>query len=57
MAVHIASRVSDLAEPGEVLVSATVTDLAIGSGINFEVRGEHHLKGVPGTWMLGAVKD
>ena len=55
VAVHIASRVSDLARPGEVLVSRTVTDLVAGSGIGFAARGEHELKGIhPGTWQLFA---
>ena len=50
MAVHIAARVSALAAGGEVLVSRTVTDLVTGSGIEFEDRGDHQLKGVPGAW-------
>jgi class 3 adenylate cyclase len=54
VAVHIASRVSDLAAAGEVLVSRTVTDLVAGSGIEFTARGEHELKGIPGTWQLYA---
>ena len=57
LAVHIASRVAGLAEAGEVLVSRTVTDLVAGSGIQFEDRGEHTLKGVPGTWNLFAVRE
>jgi pimeloyl-ACP methyl ester carboxylesterase len=56
IAVHIAQRVSALARPGEVLVSRTVTDLVAGSGIEFADRGEHELKGVPGTWRLFAVE-
>jgi class 3 adenylate cyclase len=52
IAVHISQRVSALAAPGEVLVSRTVTDLVAGSGIDFEDRGEHELKGVPGVWRL-----
>ena len=56
-AVHIGQRVSALAGPGEVLVSRTVTDLVAGSGLDFEDRGEHDLKGVPGTWRLFAVTD
>jgi class 3 adenylate cyclase len=55
IAVHIAQRVSAVANPGEVLVSRTVTDLVAGSGIQFEDRGEHNLKGVPGTWRLFSV--
>jgi class 3 adenylate cyclase len=54
--VHIGQRVSAVAEPGEVLVSRTVVDLVTGSGIEFEDRGEHDLKGVPGAWHLFAVK-
>jgi class 3 adenylate cyclase len=50
LAVHIAARVAALACPGEVLVSRTVVDLTAGSGLQFEPRGEHQLKGVPGTW-------
>jgi class 3 adenylate cyclase len=54
--VHIGQRVSAVAGPGEVLVSRTVVDLVTGSGIEFEDRGEHDLKGVPGAWHLFAVK-
>ncbi len=54
IAVHIAARVSALAEPGEVLVTRTVRDLVAGSGISFEERGEHELKGVPDRWALYA---
>jgi class 3 adenylate cyclase/pimeloyl-ACP methyl ester carboxylesterase len=54
-AVNIGARVIALAESGEVLVSRTVVDLVGGSGIEFEDRGEHELKGVPGTWTLYAV--
>jgi class 3 adenylate cyclase len=56
ISVHIAARVEQTAEPGEVLVSRTVTDLVAGSGIEFEDRGEHELKGVPGSWRLFAVR-
>jgi class 3 adenylate cyclase len=56
LAVHIAARVAALAAAGEVLVSGTVKDLVVGSGIEFAERGEHELKGVPGTWRLYAVK-
>jgi class 3 adenylate cyclase len=45
-----------LAEPGEVLASRTVVDLVAGSGLEFDDRGEHELKGVPGTWRLFAAK-
>jgi class 3 adenylate cyclase len=55
VAVNIGSRVAALAGPAEVLVSRTVTDLVAGSGIGFEDRGEHELKGVPGIWRLFAV--
>jgi class 3 adenylate cyclase len=57
IAVHIGARVSAHAGPGEVLVSSTVRDLVAGSGIEFEERGEHELKGVPGQWRLYAVVD
>ncbi len=57
IAVHIGARVSALAGPGEVLVSSTVRDLVAGSGIEFEERGEHELKGVPGRWRLYSVTD
>jgi class 3 adenylate cyclase len=52
MAVHIGSRVASSAQPGEVLVSGTVKDLVVGSGLAFEDAGEHELKGVPGAWRL-----
>ena len=52
MAIHIAARVSALAEPSEVLVSRTVKDLVVGSGIEFTARGVHELKGVPDAWDL-----
>jgi class 3 adenylate cyclase/predicted alpha/beta hydrolase len=57
IAVHIGQRVSALAAPCEVLVSRTVTDLVAGSGLAFERRGEHELKGVPGRWQLFAVTN
>jgi class 3 adenylate cyclase len=53
--VHTAARICNLAQAGEILVSRTVTDLVAGSGIEFEARGEHELKGVPGSWELYAV--
>ena len=53
--VHIGARVSGLAGPNEVLVSSTLRDLVIGSGLEFEDRGAHELKGVPGEWHLVAV--
>jgi class 3 adenylate cyclase len=52
IAVHIGARVGALAGPSEVLVSSTVRDLVAGSGLAFEDRGEHELKGVLGTWRL-----
>jgi pimeloyl-ACP methyl ester carboxylesterase len=55
IAVHIASRVGSLAGSREVLVSETVKGLVAGSGITFEDRGEHELKGVPDSWRLFAV--
>jgi class 3 adenylate cyclase len=55
MAVHIGARVATRAEAGEVLVSSTVKDLVVGSGIEFDDRGESELKGVPGEWRLYAV--
>ncbi len=56
IAVHLASRVESQAQAGEVLVSRTVTDLTIGSGLTFASRGEHQLKGIPGTWELFAAQ-
>jgi class 3 adenylate cyclase len=56
IAVHIGARIAALAKPGEVLVSRTVKDLVAGSGIEFDDRGEHELKGVRGEWQLYAVK-
>jgi pimeloyl-ACP methyl ester carboxylesterase len=55
IAVHIGARVAATAEPGEIRVSRTVADLVAGSGLEFEDRGEHELKGVPGSWRLLAV--
>jgi class 3 adenylate cyclase len=55
LAVHLAQRVCGLAGGGEVLVSRTVTDLVVGSGIAFEEHGTHELKGVPGHWQLFTV--
>ena len=57
VAVHTGARVAARAGPGEVLVSQTVKDLVAGSGIEFEERGEHVLKGVPGQWRLYAVSS
>ncbi len=56
IAVNIGARVGGLADRGEVLVSRTVKDLVVGSGIEFDDRGPHELKGVPGRWDLFAVK-
>jgi len=55
LTVSIAKRICDLAEPGQVLVSDAVRSHVVGSGHTFEDRGEHTLKGVPGTWQLHAV--
>jgi class 3 adenylate cyclase len=55
IAVHIGARIAQEAQPGEVLVSSTVKDLVAGSGIEFEDRGAHELKGVPGKWQLYSV--
>ena len=55
IAVNIGARVGARAEPGEVLVSQTVKDLVAGSGLAFDDRGEHELKGVPGSWRLYSV--
>ena len=57
IAVVIGSRVMAAARNGEVLVSQTVKDLVAGAGLEFEERGEHELKGVPGTWSLYAATD
>ena len=53
--MHIGARVSALAGPNDVLVSSTLRDLVIGSGLEFEDRGAHELNGVPGEWRLFAV--
>jgi class 3 adenylate cyclase len=55
IAVHIGARISALAGAGEVYVSSTVRDLVAGSGIEFDDRGRHSLKGVPGDWQVLAV--
>jgi len=57
IAVHTGARVAAKAGPGEVLTSSTVKDLVAGSGLEFEDRGSHQLKGVPGEWHLYAVSD
>lgn len=56
-ALHIASHIQVAAAPGEILVSSTVKDLAVGSTIRFTDRGETSLKGVPEPWRLFAVAD
>jgi class 3 adenylate cyclase len=55
MAVHIGARVGAAAGAGEILVSGTVRDLVVGSGIAFDDRGEREFKGVPGEWRVYAV--
>jgi len=55
IAVHTGARVALHAHPGQVLVSSTVKDLVAGSGLSFEDRGEHELRGIPGKWRLFAV--
>jgi class 3 adenylate cyclase len=57
IAVHISARVNALARGGEVLVSSTVKDLVIGSDLDFDDRGTHELRGVPGEWQLYAVSN
>ncbi|MDQ4052319.1 MAG: adenylate/guanylate cyclase domain-containing protein, partial [Actinomycetota bacterium] len=57
MAVHLGARIAAKAQGGEVLVSAAVRDLVLGSPLGFEDRGVHELKGVPGTWQLLAVTE
>jgi class 3 adenylate cyclase len=56
IAVHIGARVMALAKPGEVMVSSTVKDLVAGSGLSFEDRDTHTLKGIPGEWHLFSVR-
>jgi class 3 adenylate cyclase len=56
IAVHIGARVAAMAQSDEVLVSSTVKDLVVGSGIEFQDRGAHQLRGVPGEWRLHAVQ-
>jgi class 3 adenylate cyclase len=55
IAVHLTKRICDAAQSGELLVSRTVVDLVAGSGINFDDRGPHDLKGIPEPWQLFAV--
>jgi class 3 adenylate cyclase len=56
LAVHLASRVMSAASPGEILVSRTVRDLVVGSGISFSDRGPHCLKGIDDKWQLYSVQ-
>jgi class 3 adenylate cyclase len=56
IAVHVGARVSALAGPSEVLVTSTVKDLVLGSDLEFDERGTHSLKGIPGEWLLFAVR-
>ncbi len=55
VAVSVGARISSLAGPGEILVSSTVKDLVAGSGLRFEDRGEHQLKGFPEAWRVFAL--
>jgi class 3 adenylate cyclase len=57
MAVNIGARIGALADPGEVLVSSTVRELVVGSGLEFEERGVEKLKGAPGEWRLFAIES
>jgi class 3 adenylate cyclase len=57
LAVHIGARVGAFAGPGEIVVSSTVKDLVVGSDMQFRDRGEHELKGVPGSWRLYALGE
>jgi class 3 adenylate cyclase len=56
LAVHIGARICDAAAPGATLVSSTVRDLVVGSGIEFDDRGDYQLRGIDGTWRLLAVR-
>ncbi len=55
--VNIGARIAATAQPGEVLVSRTVKDLVAGSGIGFDARGAHQLKGIPDRWPLVRRED
>jgi class 3 adenylate cyclase len=57
VAVHIGSRIASLAGAGEVFASSTVRDLVAGSGIAFDDRGSHVLKGIPDAWRVFAVRS
>ena len=56
MAVNIGARIGALAGPSEILVSSTVRELVVGSGLEFDERGAHALKGAPGEWRLFAAQ-
>jgi class 3 adenylate cyclase len=56
IAVNVGRRICDAADSGQILASNTVKDLVFGSGLEFEDRGQHELKGVPGRWQLYAVQ-
>jgi class 3 adenylate cyclase len=56
LAVHIGARVAATGGSGDIVVSSTVKDLVAGSGLTFADRGEHDLKGVPGSWRLFAAE-
>ena len=56
IAVHIAARVASMAGPDEVLVSAALPPLVVGSDIRFDDKGDHKLKGVPGSWRVFSVR-
>jgi len=57
MAVHIAARVSALAQPGQILASGTAYGTVVGSGLAFDWHGEHELRGVPGRWPVFVLAD
>jgi class 3 adenylate cyclase len=57
MAVHIGARISALAGRGEVFASSTLRDAVLGSPLEFQDRGTHSLKGVPGEWRVFAAAD
>ncbi len=57
VAIHEASRMLSIADPGEILVSATTASLAADSRIGFEDRGEHELRGIPGSRCLFALRS
>jgi class 3 adenylate cyclase len=56
MAVHIAARVCEMAQPEEILTSGTVYGTVVGSGLDFEMRGVRELRGVPGGWPIFALQ-